>query len=203
MHGDPTPDDVLEADLGIAWHFQADHMLIAPCQPFLRLRRAQGEAVLHVLTRHGVVCRCRDACGLQALPHGLQVLRCVESVIGLVVLYQLVSVLPVQVLAIALAIRAVGATVPGPFIGLHAAPLQGLADVIFGPGNEPCLVRVLDAQQELATVLACEEVVVKGGAHTTHVQWPGGTWGEADSYGHAICADPDVGQDGPTEQPLR
>src|SRR5690606_22489945 len=52
--------------------------------------------------------------------------------------------------------------------------------------HEARLVRVLDAQDEGATVLAGEQEVVQRRAHTAHVQRAGGAGGETDFDGHVV-----------------
>ena len=127
-----------------------------------------------------------NASGLQAVAHGIEFLRRVERVISLVLRDQLIGVLLVKLLAVALAVRAVGAAHPWAFIRYKSAPFEAFLDVLFRSRHVTGLVGVLDTQKELATMLTREQVVVQCRAHTAHVQGAGGARGETDSYGHLL-----------------
>ena len=184
LHHHPSPDAVLEANLLMAGHFQPHHIGFSVRQPGLHLVRRQAQAVAHVFTGHRVVSGCGHSCCLQPFAHGIQFLGGVEGVVRLVRLDQLVHVAAVQVLAFALPVGPVRPALPGTLVGAEATPVQRLADVLLGPGHVPCLVRVLDPQDEGAPRLTGQQMVVQGGAHPAHVQRAGGAGCETDADAH-------------------
>ncbi len=124
VHVHPAADPVLEAHFVLAGHLQSHHMRLSIGQPRLHLIRAQGERIPHVLARHGVVGGRRYPGRLQALPHGFQLVRRVERMVGLVLGDEFIGVALVHGLALALPVGPVGAAHPGALIGGKAAPVQ-------------------------------------------------------------------------------
>ena len=58
------------------------------------------------------------------------------------------------------------AAVAYALVELDAEPLERLDDVLLRTGNEAVGVGVLNAEHEVAAVLARKEIVVERGAHT-------------------------------------
>ncbi len=67
----------------------------------------------------------------------------------------------------------------GRFVRVQAEPGEALEDDVHGLLGAALAVRVLDAEEELAFVVAGEEVVEEGGAGAADVEEAGGGWGEA------------------------
>ena len=87
------------------------------------------------------------------------------------------GVLVVNGFTVALAIRPIVAAKTHAFIGQKPDPTQGVYDVTFRAGHITALVGVFDAQDELATVFARQQIVVQSGAHAADVErarWRGG-----------------------------
>src|SRR5690606_37557044 len=72
---------------------------------------------------------------------------------------QFVRMLLVDLVALALPVRTVRATDVGAFVPLDTQPAQCVVDLLFGFAGRAQLVGVLDAQDELAAVLAGEAEV--------------------------------------------
>ena len=64
-------------------------------------------------------------------------------------------------------------------VELDAEPAERLDDVLFGTRYEAVGVGVLDAEDEVAAVLTCEEIVVQCCTDATDVQRARRTWCEA------------------------
>jgi hypothetical protein len=109
-----------------------------------------------VVLRGGVLSR------LVAAAHFFQLLGCVECIVGVPLLNELVSVLAIEPfgLAFALAIRSKGAGMKGALIGVKAAPGEAIEYIRFGPGYVAALVSVFDAKDKVAVVLACKKIIV-------------------------------------------
>ncbi len=73
------------------------------------------------------------------------------------------------------------------FIGFESAPAQTIEDVFLRTRNVATLVGVLDADNEIPSVLLGKKVVVEDGPHPTQVKASGGTRRktDADFFGHA------------------
>jgi hypothetical protein len=70
----------------------------------------------------------------------------------------------------------------GAFVGLEAAPFETVDDIFFCPGHEAGLVGIFDPKDELAAMLAGEQVVVEYGPYTAEVKAPGGAGGKSQPY---------------------
>ena len=64
-------------------------------------------------------------------------------------------------------------------IKLDAQPLERFDDVIFGSWHKTVGVGILDSQQNLATILLGEQVVVQCGTDPTYMKGSCGTWCKA------------------------
>jgi len=104
-------------------------------------------------------------------PHFLQLLGCVEGVVGVTLINQLFGILGVKAfcLALALAIGAIGAGVEGTFVWGERAPGKAVEDIFFGSGYIAALVGVFDAEDEVALVLAGVEVIIEYGSDASEV----------------------------------
>ncbi len=117
------------------------------------------------------------------LPAGGELLLGAEAVVGLALLHQLLGVGQVHALPFALNVGAVVAADVRPLVPLHADALEGAVDHVHRPGHVPGLVRVLDAQDELAAVSLGVQVGVEGAAQVPQVHVPRGAGGESCTYG--------------------
>ncbi len=121
--------------------------------------------------------------GLRRPALGLELLGRVEAGVQVAAGKQPVDVLAVDRLTLGLAVRAVGAGLLGAFVPveLHLAQrAQDLGDGLVGRARR---VGVFDAQDEVAAVLAGEDVVVQGGARPAQVKVAGGRRCKADANG--------------------
>ena len=106
-----------------------------------------------------VVLKAAAARCFSFLAHLLDLFRCIESVIGVAGFHQLKGILSVQVLPFALPVGCMHASVQYAFVGVESAPFQAFENIGFGSLNQPLLVSVLNAYNELTSVLPRKEVV--------------------------------------------
>ncbi len=101
----------------------------------------------------------------------------------------------VDVLALGLEIRTVGAIRPGSLLPVESQPAQSVQDGGTGFFGITGLVRIFDPQDEGPAVPPGEEPVEEGGAGPAHVQVAGGRGGEAgaDRARHRLGIAPDDG----------
>ncbi|MCY1426439.1 hypothetical protein D9M71_422600 [compost metagenome] len=106
--------------------------------------------------------------------HRIQALRGAEAGEGVALLDQFVGVLLIDGAALALPIRAMRAADVRAFVPFDAEPAQGVEDLLFGLAGGAQLVGVLDAQDELAAVLAGEAEVEQRDVGGADVRVAGG-----------------------------
>ena len=141
-------------DVGVPLGDEAVGIFLAECQ-----------RVAHLVARRGVVLEV-----LHLLALGGQFLGRIEGDVGASGVEELADIFLIDFLALALAVRAVVAAEADAFVELNAEPAERLQDIFLGTGHEACGVGVLDAEDELAAVLAGEEIVVESSADTTDVE---------------------------------
>jgi len=94
--------------------------------------------------------------------HFFELFGCIEGVVSMTLLYQLLSILLIESfrLALTLAIGSIGAGVQGALVGVESAPGEAVEDILFGPGYIAALVGVFDTEDKVAMVLAGEKIVI-------------------------------------------
>ena len=127
----------------------------------------------------------RLAGGALALAHLLQPFRGAETLEAVAVGDDLVDIGTVEVLAVGLAIRAVGAADIGTFGPFETAPFQRVQHLLLELGRRARGVRILDAQDEGAVVLLGEEIVEQRDIGGADVGFAGR--GGCDAYANAGC----------------
>jgi hypothetical protein len=98
--------------------------------------------------------------------------------------HELVGVLAIERQTLGLHVRREGPALARPFVPLQPEPVQSVVDGLDGGGDEPLLVGVLDAQDQLSVLLAREEEVVERRAHAPDVQVTGRRGSETHTH---IC----------------
>ena len=181
VHGNVSADEVMDSDVYVFGEPETDYIGFAGVYAALRLLHSEAEAVLHLAAGVAVILESL-LLGLVFFTFGLEGFGAVEGVVGPSVGKQLVGILAVESLAVALAVRAEGATYMNTLIELYSQPVEGLDDVLFGTGYEAGLVGVFDSENHLTVLLAGEEVVIEGSADAADVEWPRGRRGKTDSY---------------------
>ena len=183
---DVAADHVVHLDVLVLGHLEAydPHLAVGNASVDLLVRHVQR--VLQAAAHCAVVGEGLSV-GLGLLAQCVQLLGRVEGVVGPSVADQLLRVGQVDGFALALAVGGVRASDADSFVDLYAAPFQALDDVLLGPWDETLAVGVFDAQQEVATVVAREEVVVQGCAYSAYVQRPCRAGCEADSHATTIA----------------
>ena len=179
---DVSSDEVIHLHYAVYRHLEAYGPVIPGLQqsPDFLFRKAEG--VLQG-SPGGVVVDEGLACGLSLGAGLLQLLGCVEGIVGVARSHQLLGILAVYVPALALPVRSVrvlfGRGLHHLSVFVHAlvrndaAPLQGLDDIFLRSRDEAVGVGVFDAYDEVSTSLLCEEVVVKCRPDSSHMQRSG------------------------------
>ena len=73
---------------------------------------------------------------------------------------QLIYILLVNLTTLALAIGTIVPTEADTLVKLNAEPCQCLNDVIFCAGDETTRIGILNAKDQVSTMLFCEQIVV-------------------------------------------
>ena len=113
---------------------------------------------------------------------GLEFLGRIESIIRLTIIYQLLYIFLVDIAPFTLTIRTILSTKGNALVKLYTQPLEGLDDIFLGTRNETTRIGILNPENKLPTMLACEKIVVKSSAHPTNVEGARGTWRKSYPY---------------------
>ncbi len=109
-----------------------------------------------------------------ALPQSLQLFRRLKRAVGGPVFEKQFDVFAIDVRALRLAIRSVGATDIGALVPREAEPMQRVEDHLLGGRDEAGAVRVLNAEDKFAVALFGVEIVDEadvGGAYVGVACW--------------------------------
>jgi hypothetical protein len=167
-------DEIVELDLDVVRHLEADDRPLAALDPQLRIRErnaAAGAAVLRRLPRREI-----------RLPARLELLRGTEAVVRGAGVQQLVCVRRVEMQALGLPVRAMLAADVGPLVPVEAEPAQILEDAGLRLAGRSLGVGVLDPQDERAVLAVGEEPVEERRPRIADVELPGRAWSK--SYSH-------------------
>ncbi len=140
-------------------HLEAHDPLLAGGDAALDLVGGQRQRRGQLLA-HFVVIGEGAACLLGLAAQCVQLVGRVEGVVGPAGVDQPAGVFQIYVAALALAVGGVGTSRADTLVDLDAAPFERFDDILLGSRHEPLRVGILDAQDHLAAVTACEEVVV-------------------------------------------
>ena len=97
----------------------------------------------------------------------LQFLRRIEGDICLAVGKQLVHILLIDTAPLALTIGTILAAEVHALVKLDAQPVERLNDIFLGTRHETVGVCVLNAEHQIAAMLACKQIIIQGGAYAT------------------------------------
>src|SRR5699024_8578875 len=160
-------DQVGPGVVAVVVHLQAPDRLAA-------LRFKRGDLLLGEVAVVVVVAQLRvAACGLVAL---LDLLRGGVRRVDLAGSLQLLQHLGVGIHALGLAVGLVRAAGLDPLVPVEAKPLQGVNDGLVGLLSITLSIRILDAEDQLATSVAGISPVKQRGAHHADVRGAGGRW---------------------------
>ena len=175
VHGDVAVEYVMEGGLALQGDLEAHHRHDA-------LGLVVGTLFGGQIATVAVVAKGWLAPTPLLLPQLGQALRAAVAVVGMAGFDELASVLLVDVQPLGLEVGAVVAPHLGPLVPLQAQPAQALHDVVQGILAIAGAVRVLDAQDEDAVVVAGEEPVEESRPGSPHMEITRGAGGEADTY---------------------
>src|SRR5205085_64976 len=96
----------------------------------------------------------------EIMSHPVQLFRRIERVISVSVANQFFCVVAIVILSFALPVRSVVAAVQGAFIGFETCPLQAIENIFFSTGDITALIGVFDAENKIALVLFCKQIVI-------------------------------------------
>ena len=191
-----SADQVVHGHHPVLRHLEAHGPVAGLGEQPCHLVGRQGEGVAQALAGLVVVDE-----GL-ALAFGLgapcvQLLGGVEGVVGPARLNQLLGVLAVDAAPLALAIWCVRMALARRFyhlavlihslVGDDAAPVQGFDNVLFRSRHEAMGVGILDTDDEVTSVLLGIKVIVKCGAHPSHMKRSGRGWRKSYSCLSHFC----------------
>src|SRR6185312_2106280 len=124
------------------------------------------------------------------LAHGVELLRRIKRVVRVALLQQLFRIffIDAERLAFALAVGPERAALVGALVRFETAPGQGVEDILLRTGHVPALVRIFDAEYEVAAVAPGEKIVVEDGSDAAQVQAAcrAGCKSDSDFSGHRL-----------------
>ena len=138
----------MHVDVFVGEDLGAHHILMAFGDEPLYLLGRKRQRVAHLHTGGSVVLEVGDLFAFR-----LQLGGRVERDVGMVVGKELIDILLIDLATLALAIRTIVASEANAFVELDAEPGQRLDDVGFGSGHEAARVGVLDAEDQVSTML--------------------------------------------------
>jgi hypothetical protein len=148
-------DKVVDEDFLTRFDHEAHHILLTISYELVNLSLREGEGVAHLEARARVVLKIRYLIAL-----GLEFFRGIEGNVGFAGIEELLDILLVNLATLALAVGAFVATERDAFIELYAEPTEGFEDVLLGTRDETVGIGILDAEDELATMLTSEKIIV-------------------------------------------
>ena len=98
-----------------------------------------------------------------------QFLGCVEGDVSFSFRKQLVNVFLIYMSAFALSVWAVFSAYAYAFVEFYSEPFKRFGDIFFSSRHESVGVGIFDAEDEFASVLSGEEIVIECGAHAAYV----------------------------------
>ena len=146
-------------------NFETHHILFAVGNAAFYLFVAQRQRVGHLQTCRSIVLKISHF-----LAFSLQLFGCIECDVCFVGIEQLLHIFFVDVLALALAVRAVIAAEGNAFVEFDAEPCQRLDDIFFGTGHKALAVSIFDAENQFAAMLFGEQIIVEAGANPADMQ---------------------------------
>ena len=112
---------------------------------------------------------------------GFQLLRSIESDICLAGIQQHLYILLVYVAAFGLTVRTMFSTKADTLVKRNAQPLERLQYIFFRSRHKPVGIGILNAENQISSMLTGKEIIIQRSAHTTDVQRPRRTRGKTDS----------------------
>ena len=100
----------------------------------------------------------------------IQLLWSIESNICLIGIKQLLNIFLIDIATFALAIWTFITAKTYALIELDAKPLKRLNDILLSTRNKTIRIGILDTENQVATMLFGEQIIIQGGTHTADVQ---------------------------------
>ena len=160
----------------VRFNLEAHHVLLAPGNQRIHFFLGERQRVAHLQAGGSIILEVGHF-----LAFGLKFLGRVEGDVGLAGVEQHLDILLVDVTAFGLTVRTVFAAKADTFVEGDAEPLERLQDIFFSTGYETVAVGVFDTENEIASMLACKEVIIQRGTHTANVQCSRRTRSKTDS----------------------
>ena len=156
---------------------KANHILLTVSNQFVDLLLRKGQRVTHLRTSVAIVLEILNLSTLS-----LQLLRGIESYIGLIGIKQLLYILLIYIATLALTIRTFVATKANALVELDAQPLKRLDDILLCTRHETVGISILDTEYEIATMLLGKQVIIQGGTYAADMQCSRRTWCKTHPY---------------------
>ena len=156
---------------------ETHHILPAFGYEAFHLLGRHGQGVAHLHTGGSIILEV-----LYLSPLGIEFLGGIKSDVCLSSIQQLLHISLVDVSALALAIGAVLAAYTHTFIESDSQPLEGFNNIFFRAWHKTCGIGVLNAQYQLAIMLACKQIVVQCRTDSPNVERTRRTWCKTHPY---------------------
>ena len=161
-----------------AWFdLEAYHILLAISDEFFNFCSIHGKRIAHRQTSTSIILEILNLIALS-----LKFLRSIKSDISLVIVKEHLYILLIYITTLALTVWSMFATEGNTFVKLDTEPTERLNDIVFGTRNETMRIGILNTEHQIATMLACKEIIIQCGTYTANMQRSCWTWCKTHSY---------------------
>ena len=157
----------LHMNLDAGLHKETHHILFAFLNASLNLIGTHCERILHLHASMSIVLEIALTLAL-----GLQLLRGIESIIGLATIKKLLNILLINITTLTLTIGTMRASKAHPLVKLDAQPAKRFENIFFGSRHKTMGVSVFNAKYKVAAMLAGKQIIIEGRTHSTNVKGP-------------------------------
>ena len=162
VNGHIATDDVIHVHILAGRHLKTHDILSPGGQQSIHLLLAHGQGVTHGHTRGGIVLEILDFSTF-----GIELLRSVESQIGVPLVQQLLHIATVNVATLRLTVGTLVATETYAFIKFYAQPFERFDNVFLCTGNKTPRVGIFNAENQIAAMLTGKKIIVQRGTDTS------------------------------------
>ena len=176
VYHDLATYQVVHMHIFVRLYLETDHILPAFGNQRVHFLFGHRQRITHLHARRSVILEIGN---LRTL--GFQLLRSIESDICLAGIQQHLYILLVYVAAFRLTVRTMFSTKADTLVKRNAQPLERLQYIFFRPRHKPVGIGILNAENQISSMLTGKEIIIQRSAHTTDVQRPRRTRGKTDS----------------------
>ena len=107
---------------------------------------------------------------------GIKLLWSIKCDVCLAIVEQLLHIPLIYITALALTVWSMVSSEAYTFIELYAQPAERLYYVLLCISNKTVRVGILNTEYEIATMLACKEIIIQSGTYAANMQRPCRAW---------------------------